>query len=218
MTGVQTIPVARNAVPPRPIARVVSGRDAKGWAIDNVTDAAPDWTACLKRVRDAQDQAAFAALFRHFAPRIKAYLIRCGGTPSQAEEATQEAMATVWRKAHMFDASKASAATWIFRIARNKQLDAIRKQNRPEPEDLPWAETETADAAAEVALAQEQELLRKAVQALPGKQRAMIEQAFYGDLTHVEIAEVTRLPLGTIKSRIRLALDRLRRELATEVR
>jgi len=62
MTGVQAIPVARNAVPPRPIARIVSGRDAKGWAIDNVTDAAPDWTACLKRVRDAQDQAAFAAL------------------------------------------------------------------------------------------------------------------------------------------------------------
>lgn len=176
-------------------------------------DDAPDWNACLTRIRDRRDQAAFASLFRHFAPRIKAYLIRSGGTPGQAEEATQEAMATIWHKAHLFDPSRASAATWIFRIARNKQLDAIRKLKRPEPEDLPWGPSEAPDPADAIALAQEQARLRDALETLPAKQREIIEKAFYGDLTHSEIAEVTRLPLGTIKSRIRLALQRLRQDL-----
>lgn len=180
-------------------------------------DASQDWNACLKRIRDAQDQTAFIMLFRHFAPRIKAYLIRSGGSPGQAEEATQEAMASIWRKAHLFDPSKASASTWIFRIARNKQLDAIRKQRRPEPEDLPWGLSDSPDPADEVTFAQEQERLRAAVLALPPKQRQIVEQAFYGELTHSEIAEVTRLPLGTIKSRIRLALQRLRHDLETDV-
>ena len=130
----------------------------------------------------------------------------------------QEAMATVWRKADLFDPSKASAATWIFRIARNKQLDAIRKLQRPEPEDLPWRDTEELDPAEEVGLVQEQERLRKAVETLPPKQREMIERAYYGELSHSEIADVTRLPLGTIKSRIRLALQRLRHELKSDQR
>lgn len=180
------------------------------------TEADPDWNACLKRIRDSQDQASFIVLFRHFAPRVKAYLIRCGGSPGQAEEAMQEAMTTVWRKAHLFDPSKAGAATWIFRIARNKQLDAIRKQNRPEPEDLPWGPTEASNPADEVGMAQEHERLRTAVDALPPGQRAIVEKAYYGELSHSEIAEVTNLPLGTIKSRIRLALQKLRHELGAE--
>ena len=180
--------------------------------------AAPDWNACLKRIRDAHDQSSFIALFRHFAPRVKTYLIRCGGTPDQAEDAMQEAMAAVWRKADLFDPSKASASTWIFRIARNKQLDAIRKLQRPEPEDLPWAGIEEFDPAEEVGLAQEQERLRKAVKSLPPKQLEMVERAFYGELSHSEIADLTSLPLGTIKSRIRLALQRLRHELNSDHR
>jgi RNA polymerase sigma factor (sigma-70 family) len=217
MTQAQAIAV--NPKPaPRSLPRAVDIRRGGGWAIKPETDAAPDWNACLKRIRDMQDQAAFAALFRHFAPRIKSYLIRCGGSASQAEEATQEAMATVWRKAHLFDPAKASAATWIFRIARNKQLDAIRRQRRPEPEDLPWSVGESADPADEFVLTEAQDKLRKAVDALPEKQRVIVEQAFYGERSHTEIAEVTNLPLGTIKSRIRLALDRLRRDLDPEMR
>lgn len=213
MNGLRTLALETSA---RRLPNPAAGRSAFGsgsWIIETEQDAAPDWSACLLLIRDAQDQAAFAALFRHFAPRIKSYLIRCGGTPGQAEEAMQEAMATVWRKANLFDPAKASAATWIFRIARNKQLDAIRKQRRPEPEDLPWGETQSPDPAAEFGLAQEQERLRLAVDALPPKQREMVEKAFYSDLSHSEIAEVTRLPLGTIKSRIRLALQRLRHDL-----
>lgn len=217
MTELQTLAMDRTAAARSPI-RAVPVQGLGGWAIEKKNDATPDWNVCLKRICDDQNQAAFAAMFSHFAPRIKSYLIRCGGNPVQAEEATQEAMATVWRKAHLFDPSKASAATWIFRIARNKQLDAIRKQRHPEPEDLPWAASATADPADEFALAEEQDRLRQAVNALPRKQREIVEQAFYGDRTHSEIAEVTSLPLGTIKSRIRLALDRLRRDLELEMR
>ncbi len=177
-------------------------------------DAKSDqWASCLARIRDAQDAKAFARLFGHFAPRVKAYLIKTGASEGLAEEATQEAMAIVWRKAAMFDPARASAATWIFTIARNKRLDAIRKLRRPEPEDLPWGAPEPEDAADAVAVADEEERLRQAVARLPERQRGVIEKAYFSDLSHREIAEATGLPLGTIKSRIRLGLERLRHEM-----
>jgi len=164
----------------------------------------------MARIRDAQDQAAFAALFTHFAPRVKAFLMRSGADSGLAEECTQEVMATVWQKAHLFDPSRASAATWIFTIARNRKIDALRRARRPEPEDVPWGPEEAPDQAEALALQQDSEQLGEAIAALPEKQRLLIEKAYFGDLSHSEIAEQTGLPLGTIKSRIRLALDRLR--------
>ncbi|WP_437436578.1 sigma-70 family RNA polymerase sigma factor [Ruegeria arenilitoris] len=164
----------------------------------------------IKRIRDAQDQAAFAELFQHFAPRVKAFLIRSGSDATTAEECAQEVMATLWHKAHLFDPSRATVATWVFTIARNKRIDVIRKQRRPEPEELDWgpeAEPEQDDV---IALQQETAQLRTAILALPEAQRELIEKAYFGDLSHREIASQTGLPLGTIKSRIRLALDRLR--------
>jgi RNA polymerase sigma-70 factor (ECF subfamily) len=134
---------------------------------------------CVARIRDQQDQAAFAELFNHFAPRVKSFLMKSGADASLAEECSQEVMVTLWRKAHLFDPTRASVATWIFTIARNKKIDALRRQNRPEPESLPWH----------------------------------VKRAFYGDLSHQEIAMETGLPLGTIKSRIRLALERMRHSL-----
>jgi len=175
-----------------------------------VSNTTKDWTAQIYAIRDKQDQAAFAELFAHFAPRVKGFLMKSGADASLAEECTQEVMATLWRKAHMFDPARASAATWIYTIARNRKIDALRKQRRPEPEDLPWgpeAEPEQADA---IGLKQETEQLAVAIKELPEKQRSLIEQAYFGDLSHSEIAEITGLPLGTIKSRIRLALERLR--------
>jgi len=127
-----------------------------------------------------------------------------------AEECTQEVMATLWHKAHLFDASRASVATWVFTIARNRKIDALRKQRRPEPEDLEWGPQEEPDQEDVLSLQQESEQLGRAIAALPEKQRELIEKAYFGDLSHSEIAEQTGLPLGTIKSRIRLALDRLR--------
>ncbi|MGR3434583.1 MAG: sigma-70 family RNA polymerase sigma factor [Shimia sp.] len=173
-----------------------------------------EWIVELRLIRDDRDQAAFAALFRHFAPRVKAFLMKQGADGALAEEAAQEVMATVWHKAHMFDPARASAATWIFTIARNKAIDAIRKQRRPEPEDLAWGPEAEPDQADVLGLQQDAARLAEAIRALPEKQRDLIRRAYYGDLTHAEIAAQTGLPLGTIKSRIRLALDRLRHAMA----
>src|SRR6056297_304176 len=169
-----------------------------------------DWDACIARIRDAQDQAAFAELVNHFAPRVKACLMRSGADATLAEECTQEVMATLWQKAHLFDPTRASAATWIFTIARNRKIDALRKQRRPEPEDLQWGPDQEPDQADVLALQQETTQLGKAISDLPEKQKILIEKAYFHDLSHSEIAQETGLPLGTIKSRIRLALDRLR--------
>lgn len=95
-----------------------------------------DWTSAMLALRDRQDREAFAALFRHFAPRVKAFLMKGGASAPQAEEVTQDVMATLWNKAHLFDPTRASVATWIFTIARNRRIDAIRRTRRPEPEDL----------------------------------------------------------------------------------
>jgi RNA polymerase sigma-70 factor (ECF subfamily) len=119
-------------------------------------------------------------------------------------------MATLWRKAHLFDPAKASVSTWIFTIARNRRIDFLRKDRRPEPEELTWGPEQEPDQADVLALAQDTEKLGEALAALPEKQRNLIEKAYFGDLSHSEIAAETGLPLGTIKSRIRLALERLR--------
>jgi len=168
------------------------------------------WVECILRVRDDRDKAAFAKLFSHFAPRVKAFLMRSGADAAMAEECTQEVMATLWQKAALFDPARASAATWIFTIARNRKIDALRKMRRPEPEDLPWGPENEPDQEDTLALQQESAQLEAAMAALPAKQRDLIEKAYFGDLSHREIAAETGLPLGTIKSRIRLALDRLR--------
>ncbi len=169
-----------------------------------------DWVDEIAAIRDRQDQAAFAALFRHFAPRVKAFLMKSGARPDMAEECTQDVMATIWRKAALFDPTRASVSTWIFTIARNRQIDMIRKERRPEPEELTWGPEAEPDQDDALGLAQDTERLGQALAALPEKQRKLIERAFYGDLSHSEIAAETGLPLGTIKSRIRLALERLR--------
>jgi len=176
----------------------------------NRTEVATDWAERLSRVRDHRDEGAFAEVFHHFAPRVKAFLMRSGADPAMAEECVQEVMATVWHKAAQFDPERASVATWIFTIARNKKIDVLRRQRRPEPEDLPWGPEAEPDQAERLGLQQESEQLGAAIAALPAKQRDLIEKAYFGDLSHAEIAEQTGLPLGTIKSRIRLALDRLR--------
>jgi RNA polymerase sigma factor (sigma-70 family) len=172
-----------------------------------------DWAGLMIQVRDRQDRAAFAALFRHFAPRVKAFLMKSGAGASLAEECAQEVMATLWQKAHLFDPARASVATWVFTIARNKRIDALRKARRAEPEELDWGPEPEPDQAEAMEAQEETDRLGRAMAALPEKQRALIERAFYGDLSHSEIAEETGLPLGTIKSRIRLALDKLRHHM-----
>lgn len=180
----------------------------------NVTETPTDkrmlWVDQMYAVRDSQDKAAFAELFSYFAPRVKSFLMKSGAAHDVAEECAQDVMATLWRKAHLFDPAKASVSTWIFTIARNRRIDFLRKDRRPEPEELPWGPEQEPDQADVLALAQDTEKLGAALAALPEKQRNLIEKAYFGDLSHSEIAAETGLPLGTIKSRIRLALERLR--------
>ncbi|WP_050527601.1 sigma-70 family RNA polymerase sigma factor [Pseudorhodobacter aquimaris] len=173
-----------------------------------------DWSALILRVRDTQDKAAFAALFRHFAPRIKGFLMKSGASATLAEECAQDVMATLWQKAHLFDPARASAATWIFTIARNRRIDALRKSRRPEPEELTWGPEAEPDQHEALELSQDTERLGEALALLPQKQRDLIERAYFHDLSHSEIATETGLPLGTIKSRIRLALERLRHKMS----
>ena len=177
---------------------------------EELANGQDQWVSYVARVRDAQDQHAFAELFRHFAPRVKYFLMRSGADAGLAEECAQEVMATIWRKAALFDPARASVATWIFTIARNRQIDMIRRARRPEPEDPPWGPDAEPDQEEVLVLQEETNKLGEAIAALPEKQRELIQKAYFGDLSHSEIAEQTGLPLGTIKSRIRLALDRLR--------
>ncbi len=176
----------------------------------------PEWALELRQVAVSGDAAAFARLFEHFGPRVKAFLMKSGADAAMAEECAQDVMATVWHKAASFDPARASAATWIFTIARNRRIDMLRRQRRPEPEDLTWGPEAEPDQLDALVMQQETARLSQALEQLPEKQRVLIERAYFGDLSHSEIAEATGLPLGTIKSRIRMALDRLRHTMSRE--
>lgn len=181
----------------------------------NASDEACEQTEWLVAVRDRRDKAAFARLYDHFVPRLKGMLMRSGMSGAAAEDVVQDVMLTIWHKAHLYDESRARASAWIYRIARNRQIDVIRRRPRPVPDEMiAEAETrESPEADALVGLEQEAAQLRQALETLPEAQREIIERAYVGELTQAEIREATGLALGTIKSRIRLALEKLRHEL-----
>ncbi|WP_331459959.1 sigma-70 family RNA polymerase sigma factor [Cochlodiniinecator piscidefendens] len=172
-----------------------------------------DQTKQLLAVRDQRDKVAFAALFDYFAPRLKGVMMRSGCSSAQAEEVVQDVMLTVWRKASQFDPHRAQASAWIYQIGRNRHIDMLRKTNRPQPEELESMFEVEPDATQILALQQEAGQLKAAIQTLSHDQRDVIERAYLGELSHQEISTQTGLPLGTIKSRIRLGLERLRHEL-----
>lgn len=172
------------------------------------------WADLVLRVRDARDRAAFAALFQHFAPRVKGFLMKSGADAALAEECAQDVMVTLWQKAHLYDPARASVATWVFTIARNRRIDALRRARRPEPEELPWGPEPEPDQSDAYEAQEDTRRLAAALSQLPENQRDLIQRAYFGDLSQTEIAAATGLPLGTIKSRIRLALDRLRRQMS----
>ncbi|SMX44068.1 sigma-70 family RNA polymerase sigma factor [Pelagimonas varians] len=172
-----------------------------------------DLTIWLLAVRDQRDKVAFGKLFDFLAPRLKGFVMRNGTAAAQAEDVVQDVMLTVWRKASMFDPHKAQASAWIYQIARNRHIDVARKENRPVPDELGEDPGQEPDASQILAVEQEASKLKQALQQLQPDQRAMIEKAYLGDLSHQEISTQTGLPLGTVKSRIRLGLGRLRTEL-----
>ena len=163
------------------------------------------------------DRFAFASLFDHFAPRVNSYLLRLGLERMAAEEITQEVMLTLWLKPALFDPSKSSLSTWLFRIARNRRIDAARRERRGsfDENDLmlhPAASPLPDDILAEAARADH---VRLVMADLPPDQIDLLRLAFFDGLSHSQIADATGLPLGTVKSRIRLAFARLRHLLAS---
>ena len=173
----------------------------------------------IENIASQKDREAFAELFAHFAPRVKGYLMRLGASNGQAEEVTQDAMLTVWRKAHLFDRKKAAASTWIFTIARNRRIDILRQQKYPELDanDPALVPDTPAQADDEVIAEQRGELVRAALDKLPEEQRELVRLAFYNGWSHGQLADETNLPLGTVKSRLRLAFGRLRQELGDDI-
>lgn len=172
-----------------------------------------DQTRMMIAVRDARNKAAFGHLFDYFAPRLKGFLMKSGTPGQQAEEIVQDVMLTVWRRAESFDPEKAQVSAWIYQIARNRHIDVLRKEKRPVPDELQQGVEPTPDASHDTAVGQETSLLRAALKHLNADQKSMIEKAYLGEMTHQEISEDTGLPLGTIKSRIRLGMARLKHEL-----
>jgi len=170
-------------------------------------------TIWMLAVRDQRDKAAFAALFDYFAPRLKGFVMRSGARSAMAEDIVQDVMLTVWRKAAQFDPARAQVSAWIYQIARNRQIDVIRKESRPMPELLEVEPDSECDASVIVEVEQEAAVLKQALAQLKPGQRDIVERAYLGEFSHQEISAQTGLPLGTIKSRIRLGLERLRHEL-----
>jgi RNA polymerase sigma-70 factor (ECF subfamily) len=172
----------------------------------------------VEAIAATRDRAAFASLFDHFAPRINAFLRRLGTDNGNAEELTQEVMVTLWRKAALFDRSKSSVATWLFRIARNRRIDLARRDRSSllDPDDPALQPGATARPDAELDARDRETRVREALQRLPPEQVELIRLAFFSGLSHSEIAERTELPLGTVKSRIRLAFGRLRGALESD--
>ncbi|MGF1445279.1 MAG: sigma-70 family RNA polymerase sigma factor [Pikeienuella sp.] len=173
--------------------------------------------ALIRAVAAGRDKVAFAELFSRYAGRVKAFLLKGGAPESTAEEAAQEVMILLWRRATLFDPGKASAATWIFTIARNKRIDLARRDARslPNPDDPALSPEPTPAAEREVAGAERDARVRAALAALSEEQREVVRLAFFSDRSHADIAQSLGLPLGTVKSRLRLAFQRLRSELGS---
>jgi len=173
------------------------------------------WDDLLTAVGTARDGDAFTILFDHFGPRVHAQMVRLGLAPFAAADVTQDVMETIWRKAHLFDRHKSAAATWVFHIARNRRIDVRRRcREWPCAAESFVAIPDPAESGDDcIDAAQREECVRAALGALPQEQFTLVKLAFFDGLSHSTIAERMELPLGTVKSRLRLAFSRLRRFL-----
>ena len=171
----------------------------------------------LTRVAATRDRAAFAQLFDHFAPRVKSFMMRKGSTAEQAEDLVQETMISVWSKAGLFVSDRGSVATWIFTIARNLRIDRLRREKSSMFTDLDDYDAPSDDANAEDLLGRFQEdgQVAKALLLIPEEQRQLLFLSFVEEIPQSEIAKRLQIPLGTVKSRMRLAYRRLHKLLET---
>ena len=174
---------------------------------------AGQWRQLIQAVAVSRDREAFAKLFDYFAPRIKSVIQRSGASEASAEEIVQETMLTIWRKAHLFDPGR-TASSWIFTIARNLRVDAVRREKRMALDDAELEFDNYIDDSASPDLsldaARSEQRVEAAMAQLSNEQMRVVELAFFEGKSHGEIAEALQIPLGTVKSRLRLAMSRLR--------
>ena len=188
---------------------------SKGTAGRGLASDSTNWDTMIERVGQNQDKEAFSALFAHFSPFLKAFLIKSGGvTPESAEELVQETMIKVWRKAPTFSASQASASTWIYTIARNTRIDWLRKQNRQNPDELNaddlYDEREDPTPYSSLVQIRNKKHIDEQLGKLPDEQAEVLKMMYFQGKSGQQVADSLGLPLGTVKSRIRLALNKMK--------
>jgi RNA polymerase sigma-70 factor (ECF subfamily) len=169
----------------------------------------------LAKVAESQDIGSFKKIFDYFSPRLKSFLMRSGADEAIAEEIIQETMTIIWTKADYYDPKVASPSTWIYTIARNKKIDILRKSRKAILEDIDTAILPPVESKADENIEHEQkfEMIAQYLDDLPEDQLNLLKMNFFEEKSHGEISEITKIPLGTVKSRIRLALEKIRGRL-----
>ena len=174
-----------------------------------------DWNTCLESVGKSRDKAAFASLFEHFSPLLKSYLVKGGNLNAEsAEELVQETMIKVWRKSPTYSSAHAAASTWIYTIARNTRIDWFRKQSRQNPhalhaDDLYDTREEQSPYSTLVQF-RTADHIGEHLRELPREQAEVLTMMYFKGMSGQQVADALQLSLGTVKSRVRLALAKLR--------
>jgi RNA polymerase sigma-70 factor (ECF subfamily) len=199
--------------------RAQNNRKKRNRSVTDIASQKVNFNNLLVELASSRDKEVFSELFSYFAPRLKSMLMGTGTDPETAEEVAQEAMISVWRKCEMYDPKKASASTWIFTIARNLRIDRFRSEKRPEfdandPSLMPEAEPLADD---QLIVSDRQAVVKNAIALLPDDQKAVISLSFVEGLSHQEISDRLNLPLGTVKSRLRLSFEKLRTSLRSQI-
>lgn len=218
-----TIPIAADAckngpgfVARRPGAALIHKGKTRVSMSESANDTTRhDFSKLLAAVGRDRDIEAFEILFKHYGPKVKAYMAKLARDGQVAEEMMQETMLAVWNKAGQFDPARGNVSSWIFTIARNLRIDAFRKERRPtfDPTDPAFIPDDVPAADVEYEGRQEADRLRLAMETLPPEQLELLKMSFYKEASHSTIATELGLPMGTVKSRIRLAFAKLRAAL-----
>ncbi len=181
---------------------------------------AQDWNSCLKTVGETQDRACFSLLFEHFSPRLKSFLLKAGNLNEEsAEELVQETMIKVWRRSSTFSPAQASASTWIYTIARNTRVDWFRKQNRENPAALNaddvYDDNEDESPYSTLVQIRRNDHITQQLGELPQEQSEVLRMMYLQGMSGQQISDALELPLGTVKSRTRLALAKMKVGIAS---
>lgn len=204
---------------PRPVAKVIPLRNSSG-TMQAMTPTGEDMKDWLEAVATNEDRDAFAKLYRHFAPRLVSFLERSGLNGAEAEEVSQEALATVWRRASSYDPRQGAVSTWVFTIARNLRIDRARRAARASAgvaaigSEAPEMEPSAEDTSL---AAERDDRVRKAMATLSPEQATVLRMSFFSEKPHAEIARELCIPLGTVKSRTRLAMSKIRAILEQDI-